>query len=57
MIVSALMLVGVIAYEGNESGAVTGEPNQSFQSAFDANFRQSCAKSFRQHCCFERYLA
>jgi len=49
MIVSALMFVGVIAYSGNETGTVTGETNQPYQSTFDANFRQSCVKSFRQN--------
>jgi hypothetical protein len=49
MIASALMLVGAINIGENESTAATAGPNQSYQSTFDANFRQSCAKSFRQN--------
>lgn len=48
MIISALMFVGIIAYNGGESGIVASQPRQSFQNSFDAGFRRSCARSFGQ---------
>jgi hypothetical protein len=49
MIFSALIFVGVISYNGDESGNIARRPDQPFQGAFDAGFRRSCAKSFRQN--------
>lgn len=47
------MLLGVNAfafgYGGDEPRSAASEPTESFQSAFDAHFRQSCAKSFKQN--------
>jgi len=48
MIFSGLILVGAFSYQGNGSRVTMPVQNASFQSAFDANFRQSCAKSFMQ---------
>ncbi len=46
--VSALMLVGVIAYNGDQSNATTIEPSQQTQSDFDANFRRNCARGVKK---------
>jgi len=45
MIFCALMFLGVNAYTGGESAAIPSESERPFQSAFDANFRRSCAHS------------
>jgi len=48
MILSALMFLGVIAATGQGVRQVTNASNRPVQSSFDASFRLSCARSFRQ---------
>ena len=52
IISSALMLIGAnvfaFTYSGNETGSTASESSQSFQSAFDVNFRRSCATNFKR---------
>jgi hypothetical protein len=48
MLFSALLFFGVIASTGGKSGANANESSHMFQSAFDASFRQSCARNFKR---------
>jgi len=52
IICSALMFIGVnvfaFAYGGNEADSVASQSSHSYQSEFDANFRRSCATTFKR---------
>jgi hypothetical protein len=48
MVFSALLLLGVNVYKGDGLSTLADRPDRDFQSAFDANFRRSCSRNFKQ---------